>query len=64
MKSIERRLALLEGDSKQAEDMVKVSYQWLNEDGTPSGPEIERTVPRSQTLSLEEIFGEESESGM
>jgi hypothetical protein len=58
--NIERRLASLEGDSER-DDMVKVSHQWLHEDGTPAGELIERWVPRSRIQPLEKMFEESDE---
>jgi hypothetical protein len=57
--NIFRRLAALEGISVQ--DMVTVTHQWLNEDGTPAGELIERRVPRSRIQSLEKMFEERDE---
>jgi len=36
--NLSRRLAKLEDDPEQ--DMVTVTHQWLNEDGTPAGETI------------------------
>ncbi len=44
--NLSRRLSALEDDPE--EDLVAFSYQWLNEDGTPAGPLIERRIPRSR----------------
>jgi len=50
---LKRRLVALEGVSEP--DMVKTSWRWLNEDGTPAGPVIERMVPRSRGFKFEWI---------
>jgi hypothetical protein len=41
----EKRLASLE---QGMEELVPFSFQWLNEDGMPAGPLIERMVPKSR----------------
>jgi len=51
--SLSRRLSALEDDPEQ--DMVTVSHQWLNEDGTPASDRIERRIPRSRMFKLEWI---------
>ena len=50
---LKRRLVALEGVSEQ--DMVKTSWQWMNEDGTPAGPVIERLVTRRRGFKWEWI---------
>jgi len=50
---LKRRLVALEGGSEP--DMVKTSFQWLNEDGTPAGPVIERMVTHCRGFKWEWI---------
>ena len=50
---LKRRLVALEGNSEP--DMVKTSWQWINEDGMPAGPVIERLVPRGRGFKFEWI---------
>jgi len=52
--SLSRRLAKLEDDPGK-EDLVTVAHRWLNEDGTPAGPVIERRIPRSRMFKFEWI---------
>jgi hypothetical protein len=51
--NLSRRLAKLEDDPER--DMVTVTHQWLNEDGTPAGEMIERQIPRSRTFKFKWI---------
>jgi hypothetical protein len=51
--NLSRRLAKLEDDPE--EDMVTVTHQWLNEDGTPAGEMIEHRIPRSRMSKFEWI---------
>ena len=51
--NLSRRLAKLEDDPEQ--DMVTVTHQWLNEDGTPAGEMIEHRIPRSRMSKFEWI---------
>ena len=44
--NLARRLATLENHQGR-EQLVPFSFQWLNEDGTPAGEQIERWIPRS-----------------
>jgi hypothetical protein len=50
---LKRRLVALEGVSEPG--MVKTSWQWMNEDGTPAGPVIERLVTRRREFKFEWI---------
>ena len=50
---LKKRLAALEGVSEPGR--VKTSWQWMNEDGTPAGPVIERMVTRRRGFKWEWI---------
>jgi hypothetical protein len=42
--NLRKRIETLESRSQAKEELVPVSVQWLNEDGSPAGPRIERMV--------------------
>lgn len=46
-----RRLSILE-NAHAEQDLVTISHQWLNEDGTPASAKIERRIPRNRIKSL------------
>ncbi len=49
-----KRLGILEGRSE--EEMIEVAHQWLNEDGTPAGERVVRSIPRSRIQPLQKMF--------
>jgi hypothetical protein len=51
--NLSRRLAKLEDDPER--DMVTVTHQWLNEDGSPASEMIERRIPRNRMSKFEWI---------
>ena len=48
-----RRLAALENNPKK-EELVPISFQWMKEDGTSCGPQINRMVSKSRFKWLDE----------
>jgi hypothetical protein len=48
-----RRLAALENGMEE-EGLVPISFQWMEEDGTPTGHLIERLVPKNRFRWLDE----------
>jgi hypothetical protein len=44
--SLKRRLAALEDNPNAVEEVVPFSFRWVNEDGTPASPLVERMVPK------------------
>ena len=51
LNNLASRLATLE-NRQEREQLVPFSFQWLTEDGTPAGEQIERWIPRSRMLAF------------
>jgi hypothetical protein len=53
--SIRRRLAALDSKPEADEELEPIVFQWLNNDGTPLGPEIKRLVAKGRFAWMKSI---------